>query len=192
MGRYFQYKNELNPAKGRLLISEPFLPDPNFERTVVLICEHNEEGSFGFVLNKKSKVYFDDIMEEVEGFKKDIYIGGPVQQDTLHFIHRSPSVVGGVKIGEGIYWGGDFDQVMTMINTRQINDADFRFFVGYSGWGEGQLEQELEADSWIVSPEVNDALVFDLEAQDLWRTVLKQMGGRYNMYSNYPQDPRLN
>ena len=86
---FFQYKNKLVPKKGRLLASEPYLPDPNFERTIILLTEHNEDGSVGFVLNKPSESIINEVVEEIKGFQSKIYIGGPVQQDTLHFIHRN-------------------------------------------------------------------------------------------------------
>lgn len=189
---YFKFNNNQKPQKGSLLISEPFLPDPNFERTVVLLCEHNEEGSFGFVLNKASAVTLEEIMEDVNDFKQPVYIGGPVQQDTLHFIHRAAYLEGGVEISKGLYWGGNFEQLMILIDTKQIQADDFRFFVGYSGWGAGQLEDELKADSWIVANYATPQLVFDEKGENLWKVVLKQLGGRYNVYSNYPTDPRLN
>lgn len=189
---YFKFNNNLKPEKGSLLISEPFLPDPNFERTVVLLCEHNEEGSFGFVLNKASTVTLEDILEEVNDFDETVFIGGPVEQNTLHFIHKSPDIEGGIEIGEGLYWGGNFEQLLVMIDTRQIIPEDFRFFVGYSGWSAGQLQDELDANSWIVANNATIDLVFNTDFDQLWKNTLKQMGGRFNLYSNYPTDPRLN
>ena len=109
---FFKYKNKLTPEKGRLLISEPFLPDPNFERTVVLLCEHNVEGSFGFVLNKPGIVKVDEVMDELKNFNHDIFIGGPVQQDTLHFIHRNKEIEGGAAVMQDICWGGNFENVL--------------------------------------------------------------------------------
>ncbi|ELR71476.1 hypothetical protein C900_02539 [Fulvivirga imtechensis AK7] len=189
---YFKFNNNQKPEKGSLLISEPFLPDPNFERTVVLLCEHSSEGSFGFVLNKVSAVTLEEIMEDVNSFNEPVYIGGPVQQDTLHFIHRANYLEGGVEVSPGLYWGGNFEQLMILIDTKQIKAEDFRFFIGYSGWGAGQLEDELKTDSWIVANHATPDLVFEEDGENLWRAVLKQLGGRYNIYSNYPTDPRLN
>jgi putative transcriptional regulator len=97
---FFKYRNKIKPEKGRLLISEPFLPDPNFERTVVLLCEHNEEGSFGFVLNKPSILKVGEVMEDLTELENVVYVGGPVQQDTLHFIHRNASLENAVEIVE--------------------------------------------------------------------------------------------
>lgn len=189
---FFKFKNDLKPEKGRLLISEPFLPDPNFERTVVLLCEHNEEGSFGFVLNKMSTVNLDDIIEDINDFDEPVLVGGPVQQDTLHFVHKADYIEGGVALGNGLYWGGNFEQLMVLIESKEIKTNDFKFFIGYSGWGAGQLQEELDANSWIVTPNVTTDLVFNQDIDKLWKTVLKELGGRYNVYSNYPTDPRLN
>src|SRR4029079_12013049 len=106
---FFKYKNRIKPEKGRLLISEPFLPDPNFERTVVLLCDHNEEGSFGFVLNKTSTVTVNEVMEDISNLDEFVFIGGPVQQDTLHFIHRNIPLDNAVGICDEIRWGGSFE-----------------------------------------------------------------------------------
>ena len=189
---YFKFKNDIPPQKGSLLISEPFLPDPNFERTVVLLCEHNEDGSFGFVLNKPSQVSVSEIMDELEGVDSTVYVGGPVEQNTLHFIHRSAELEGGTPVGVGIYWGGNFEQLSVMAAEGLVNPDDFRFFAGYSGWSEGQLEDEIKENSWIVTPPPDTSLIFDSPVNSLWKSVLKQLGGRFNVYSNYPTDPRLN
>lgn len=189
---YFKFKNNITPEKGSLLISEPFLPDPNFERTVVLLCEHNDDGSFGFVLNKPSQVTVSEIMDDLESVHAPVYIGGPVEQNTLHFVHRTPNLEGGTEIADGIIWGGNFEQLIILSQEGRINDDDFRFFAGYSGWSEGQLQKELEADSWIVTPPASAELIFQSDVNTLWKTVLKQLGGRFHVYSNYPTDPRLN
>lgn len=190
---YFRSKTKFNPERGDLLISEPFLPDPNFERTVILLCEHDENGSFGFVLNKQSTLEFQEVIQDGYGFEEKLFIGGPVQQDTLHFIHRSSGQMdSGKEIVNGIYWGGDFDKLLSLINTRQINAEDFRFFLGYSGWSEGQLEEELRAKSWIVYKQPTSEKIFDLDPHLLWQEALKELGGKFKMFSNYPQDPRMN
>lgn len=189
---FFKYKNKLKPARGRILVSEPYLNDPNFERTIILLCEHNEEGSFGFVLNKPSIAKVSDVMDNEVNLESTVFVGGPVQQDTLHFVHRCTDLQDAVEIGEGIYWGGNFESLRLMLQTNQINPADLKFFLGYSGWSEGQLEEELKADSWIVSNQLNDELVFETDAEIMWQKALKDMGGRFSVYSNYPVDPRLN
>ncbi len=189
---FFNYKNKIAPEKGRLLISEPFLPDPNFERTVVLLCEHNAEGSFGFVLNKPSILKVNEVMEDITSIESFVFVGGPVQQDTLHFIHRNTQLQNAVEIAANVYWGGDFETLLSQCDTRQVSTNDIRFFLGYSGWGPGQLDAELEQDSWIVCDFVTEQLLFETDSQLMWKKALDAMGGRFSVYSNYPTDPRLN
>jgi len=189
----FDYQKLVKPEKGGLLISEPFLPDPNFERTVVLLCEHNEDGSVGFVLNKPSILKFDEAIEDVDGFSPTLYVGGPVQQDTLHFIHRSSDFMeGSLQVTEEIFWGGNYEQLIAMINNKTIVPEDFKFFLGYSGWAPGQLEEELEQKSWIVVNNPTAVQVFDIKPSVLWKQVLDNLGGKFRIISNFPVDPRMN
>jgi putative transcriptional regulator len=189
---FFKYKNKIKPEKGRLLISEPFLPDPNFERTVVLLCDHNEDGSFGFVLNKPSTLKVTEVIEDIQNLDDIVYIGGPVQQDTLHFIHRKADIDKAVEVISGINWGGTLESLILEVDVKRISNADIRFFLGYSGWAPGQLESELEQDSWIVCDYVNDQLLFETDPSLMWKKALENMGGRFSVYSKYPTDPRLN
>lgn len=189
---FFKYKNKLKPEKGRLLISEPYLADPNFERTVVLLCEHNEEGSFGFVVNKPSIIKIGEVMEDIRNVDERVFVGGPVQQDTLHFLHRNTNIEKAVKIRDEIYWGGDFEALVTQLDTAAVRASDVRFYLGYSGWASGQLESELQEDSWIVCDFVTDELLFDTDPTVVWKKALENMGGRFSVYSKYPVDPRLN
>lgn len=181
----------MNPSKGKFLIAEPFLGDTNFERSVVLLCEHNENGSFGLVMNQKSNLNLGDVMENIYG-DMPLYVGGPVEQNTLHYIHRLGSQINNsIAIGNGIYWSGDFEEIRTLINIGKITEKDIRFFLGYSGWGNGQLMNEMKQNSWIVS-DADAAFIFDTPNEQFWRAVLKRMGGEYKVLSNYPTDPRLN
>ncbi len=189
---YFGYQENIKPAKGDLLISEPFLPDPNFERTVVLLCEHNEDGSFGFILNKPSLLKYSDVMED-SSYDEILYVGGPVEQDTMHVLHAMGDLLeGSIQLGNDVYWGGNFEQLQIMINNNQIDPAAFKFFLGYSGWSAGQLEMELQEKTWIISNQARKDQVFDTKPDKLWKNVLNEMGGKYKMISNYPIDPRLN
>lgn len=189
---FFNYKNRIAPGKGKILVSEPYLPDPNFERTIILLCEHNDEGSFGFIMNKPSLAKLADVMQDLKDIDAPVFIGGPVQQDTLHYIHRLSNLEESIEVMDGIYWGGNFDQLVSLIETKQVAASDIKFFLGYSGWSVGQIEEELKEDSWIVSDKVNEELLFDIKAEAMWQYALKRMGGRFSVYSNYPQDPRLN
>lgn len=190
---FFSSDKLITPEKGDLLISEPYLPDPNFERTVILLCEHDENGTFGLVLNKKAHVKIGEMIDEAGDFPADVLIGGPVQQDTLHFIHRIADLAdSSQRIAEGVYWGGDFVRLTEMLNTRIIQPTDIRFYVGYSGWGDKQLLNEMKAKSWIVLKKANAEMIFDWDNQELWKACLKAMGGKYRLISTYPKDPRMN
>lgn len=190
---YFGNDKIIAPERGDLLISEPYLPDPNFERTVILLCEHDENGSFGFVLNKQADASLPDLIEEVEGFDTDVFVGGPVQQNTLHFLHKKDQHLNGDReIAGGVFWGIDFEGLLSAINLNQVNREDIKFFVGYSGWSPGQLMDEMKAKSWIVYKKATPEMVFNSNPEVLWREVLQNMGGKYRVISNYPVDPRLN
>lgn len=187
----FNYKNEHKPEKGCLLISEPHLPDGNFERSVIYLCEHNEKGSFGLVLNKPSNFKLTELVPGVE-IEYQVGIGGPVENNTLHFIYRNnPTIDNSIEVADNITWGGDYEQLLQWIKADQPEN-DILFFIGYSGWSEGQLQEEVDKNSWIVFPKASEQLVFNTRTNNLWKVVLKQMGGRYSVYANYPSDPRLN
>ena len=190
---FFVNDNLIEPEPGDLLISQPYLSDPNFERTVVLICEHDDKGTVGFVLNRRSNSVFSDVIFDAAHFDAPLYVGGPVQHDTLHFVHKDMlEMESGQFLGERLVWGKDFNRLLTLIDTHQIDEKNYRFFVGYSGWSPGQLLEELNAKSWIVYQNKDENLIFDFSSQDLWKKVLREMGGKYRVISNYPVDPRLN
>lgn len=189
---YFTSDKLIEPTKGDLLISEPYLPDPNFERTVIYLCEHDDNGTFGFVLNKKAQVRLSDVVDEVS-FEADIFIGGPVQQDTLHYLHRDIELAASsLVVLNDIFWGGNYDLLLKKLNTKSILEKDIRFFLGYSGWAPGQLMDELKAKSWIVLKGASQEMIFDWNNQELWKECLKTMGGKFRLMSNYPKDPRMN
>lgn len=180
------------PAPGVLLIADPFLKDPNFMRTVVFLTEHKDEGTIGFVLNRQYENTLDELLPEVEGHKFPVYYGGPVQMNTIHFLHRYPDEVpGGVEVMNGVWWGGDFDSLLQLINSGRIDPARVRFYIGYSGWGIGQLETEMQEKTWLTV-EATRSLVFHNRAEEIWKEALKHLGGEYEMMINFPIDPQLN
>jgi putative transcriptional regulator len=182
----------VDPAPGTILISDPFLKDPNFMRTVVFLCEHNQEGSFGFVLNRPFEQRLDEFIPDLEGYSIPVYYGGPVQPDTLHFLHTIPDLINnGQKVNDGIFWGGDFAQVIELIGRRELDMDKIRFFLGYSGWSTGQLETELNEKSWLTS-KGNNRLVFQLQPGEIWKAAIKQLDDPYHEIINYPIDPQLN
>lgn len=182
----------VDPGTGILLISDPFLKDPNFMRTVVFLCEHREQGSFGFILNRKYENTLDELIPELEGIKIPLYYGGPVQTDTIHFLHQYPDEIpGGEEVIKGVYWGGDFELLVTMIKKNSIDANKIRFFIGYSGWGVGQLNNELNEKSWLTVKAVR-RIVFNKNHEEIWKDSLKQLGGDFEMMINFPIDPQLN
>ena len=177
---------------GNLLVSEPFMDDMNFKRTVLMVCEHNEKGSFGLVLNKEMAYKLGDAVPDLTDFKASLYYGGPVEQDTLHFLHSCPELFeDSVKLTDEIYWGGDFERLKMLLNTKQIEPSQIRFFIGYSGWGEGQLDLELKHKTWIVSNGASHNFL-DQDSYGLLASVLENMGGKFKVISMMPEDPSLN
>ena len=182
----------IEPGPGVLLIADPFLKDPNFLRTVVFLCEHKEEGSFGFVLNRQYEYSLDELIPDLQGHKYPVYYGGPVQTDTMHFLHQYPDEIpGGQEVLKGVYWGGDFEAVIRMIRAHELDSARIRFFIGYSGWGEGQLAGEMEEKTWLTV-QANRKLIFHSNPGEVWKDALKHLGGDYEMMVNFPIDPQLN
>ena len=182
----------IEPAAGILLIADPFLKDPNFLRTVVFLCEHKEEGSFGFVLNRKYENTLDELIPELEKFPLPVFYGGPVQMDTIHFLHQYPNEIpGGQEVMKGIYWGGDFEAVINMIKNEDIDFNKIRFYIGYSGWSGSQLDDELKEKSWLTV-EATRKIVFHRRHEEIWKDSLKELGGDYEMMVNFPIDPQLN
>lgn len=181
------------PQAGNLLISEPFLQDENFMRSVVLLCEHNSEGSFGLVLNKPSILHLGELVEELAFLEKEVYVGGPVEQNTLHFIYFSEyPLEGSVLVGNNLWWSGSYTDLLEKLRSGDILSSEVMFFIGYSGWESGQLSDELEDNTWIVCEEKLDQKILENTPDELWKTLLKNMGGEYKLIANYPLDPRLN
>jgi putative transcriptional regulator len=182
----------ISPATGTLLIADPFLKDPHFMRTVVFICEHQPEGSFGFVLNKKYEQTLDQLIMNFEGFTIPVYKGGPVQMDTIHFLHQYPELIdGGQEVLKGVYWGGDFNTVTRLVKNGTIDLNKIRFFLGYSGWSEGQLNDEMNEKTWLTVSATRN-LIFHPNPDKIWKDSLKHLGGDYEMMINFPIDPQLN
>ena len=162
-------------------------------RTVVLLCRHQEEeGSFGFVLNKLFHQTLDELIPELPGFEWPVFVGGPVQMDTLHYIHEYPDLLPDCQeITTGVYWGGDFETLKALMKNNEIDSEKIKFFLGYSGWESGQLDGEMEEKSWITVGG-NRNIIFDTPMEEIWKTCLKELGGKYEMMIHFPTDPQLN
>jgi len=184
---------EVDLSPGTLLISAPMMQDPNFRRTVVLLCEHQPgEGTFGLTLNRPLDVQLGDVLDDVVAYDPTLYLGGPVQRETLHYLHTCPDdIPGGVSLPGAVTWGGNFEVVQQIAKRGDAAADNLRFFLGYAGWGPGQLEAELDEEAWILAPGAAD-LIFEVEPDALWRTILRRMGGQYAVLANFPDDPRMN
>lgn len=179
--------------KGQLLIAEPsIIGDLSFNRSVILLADHNEEGSVGFILNKPLEYSISDLLPEIEASFK-IYNGGPVEQDNLYFIHTIPELItDSIEISNGIFWGGDFELTKSLINNGKINKEDIRFFLGYTGWGANQLEKELQLNSWIISSNKYKSSILSKSSKQFWKEKIIELGGEYIIWSNAPENPILN
>ncbi|MGQ1947053.1 YqgE/AlgH family protein [Geofilum sp. OHC36d9] len=183
---------KIHPGKGRILIAEPFLQGPYFARSIVLLTEHSEEGSVGFILNKATDVYPDEVIDDLFSFNGELFIGGPVSSNTLHFLHTlGKKVPGAIKITQNIYWGGDFEEIKKLINEGKADSHSVRFFAGYSGWTAGQLENEIAENSWIVSS-LDDCQLMTADTNTIWKESLKNIGNLYKTWSNFPNNPSFN
>jgi len=187
------YDGSRKPQRGSLLIANPFLGDPNFKRTVIFLAEHNDhEGSLGFVLNKPIEVTVADATDGRLPITQPLHYGGPVQLDTLHYLHNFPDHLNDAqRLIDTVYWGGHFEGLSYLQTTGLIDSTQIRFFVGYSGWAAGQLAQEIEERSWLVTPAQPDD-IYCPQPDKLWQTVLKRMGAGPAVLANFPEDPRLN
>ncbi len=181
----------MNIFKGEILLSEPFLLD-YFSRSVILITEHTDEGSLGFVLNQKSNYVLEDFGDMFQNLEIPVYVGGPVGQNTLHFIHKLGNTIDDTThISREWYWSGKIDVILKLLRIGVVKETDVRFFIGYSGWSSGQLAQEYKEKTWfkISDPKVD---ILATNANSLWREILKSQDNPLKQFANYPIDPLLN
>ena len=183
----------LRPQKGHLLVAEPsIIGDVSFNRAVVLLADHSSKGSIGFILNKPLKFTLNELVSGVDKPFK-VFNGGPVEQDNLYFIHKRPDLIeNSVEISHGMYWGGNFDTVLKLINNSQLQPEDIRFFLGYSGWDKDQLEDEMDSNSWVVSENIYKNELISKCCQNIWKNKMIELGGEYSIWSNAPENPSYN
>jgi putative transcriptional regulator len=182
----------LKILKGKLLIAEPsILNDDSFNRSIILLTEHNDQSSVGFILNRPLNYTVKDLIPEINcSFK--IYQGGPVEQDNLYFIHKIPELIpDSMQVSDQIYWGGNFESLKNLLQQQEIKNTEIRFFLGYSGWAKIQLEEEVLNKSWFVSD--NDfENILSSDNKTLWKNKLMQKGGEYKIWANAPNNINLN
>jgi len=182
----------LKPKKGRLLIAEPsILNDDSFNRSIILLTEHNLSNSIGFILNKPLNFTLNQLIPEID-CHFTIYQGGPVEQDNLYFVHQAPHLIpDSIEVDKGIYWGCNFNALKELLENKTLKNSDIRFFLGYSGWETNQLDEELQSDSWFVSD--NDfENILSVDNSSIWKNKLLQKGGKYKIWANAPSDIQLN
>ena len=189
---FFHIVNENIAEKGRILISEPFLSDHYFRRSIVYLTEHNDEGSLGFVLNKPLEINIGEIVDDFPESDFPISVGGPVSNNTVHFIHTlGESIPESVAVTDGIYWGGDFDHIKNLISLGEIEPHQLRFFLGYAGWSPGQLDDEMKEHAWLVG-KINPRMVMQGVETEFWSNTLARYNNKYRAWANFPEDPGLN
>jgi putative transcriptional regulator len=184
-------KQRIKPKQGSILISEPSLRDFYFRQSVVLLAEHNEEGTFGVIINKPIEARLKDIVKGFSAYNLPVYLGGPVKTDSIFFIHTRQEVENSVPIMQGLYWGGDLGVIKTMLRSKEITPDEIRFFIGYSGWSPNQLDRELKEKSWVLS-QTTVSEVINAHPETLWSNYLKNMGQDYAIWANFPADPTFN
>ncbi len=179
--------------KGKILIAEPsIIGDISFNRSIILLVEHGNNGSIGFILNKPMNLNISDLIPEIESNFK-IYNGGPVQQDNLYFIHKiSDLIPESIMISEGLYWSGNFEYVLKLIKKGEINKNDIRFFLGYSGWDSNQLNNELNNNTWILTENSHNKNIITAVDEVFWKNKMLDLGGEYSLWSNAPEHPSHN
>jgi putative transcriptional regulator len=189
----FEYEKDKRIGVGTLLLAEPFMDDDNFRRAVVLVCRHDADGTHGLLLNKPIDLRLQDVIENFPlGYDGKLLLGGPVGTDLIQVIHnRGTLIEGSMKIADGVYWGGNFEQIKKLIRQGTLTSAHLRFFIGYSGWDEGQLDLEVRDSSWIITTGANE-LLFYHSPSEMWKEKMQAMGGMYKAMALYPESPMLN
>ena len=188
---FFKIDSKLTPQKGRIIISEPFLQGNYFSRSTVLLVDYSVNGAVGFILNKPFKVGIKDLFANFPDYNFDVLVVGPVINDNLYYIHTlGKHIQGSIKVKDDLYWGGDFEQLKSIIDLGGVSPNQVKFFLGYSGWSPGQLDAEIAENSWLVA-ESDIQLIMNSD-KDLWLESVKKAGGPYKTWKNFPKDPKLN
>lgn len=189
----FSFQNKRQARRGRVLLSDPFSDDEYFGRAVVYLCDHNSEGTFGFVLNNFLDLDLHEITKNFPKIETRVSIGGPVQTQNIFFIHTlGDRIPESQLIADGIYVGGSYDTLVQLIQDNEISNKEVRFFLGYSGWSPGQLKEELDNHAWIVVPVLNQGEVMDFSVDRLWESYMKREGKKYDLLAKFPVDISAN
>ena len=188
----FNFNTKHKPKQGSLLIAEPFADDEYFRRSVVFLCEHNEKGSFGFVLNNFIDLDFNQLSQDYLEMDSAVSVGGPVDINNLYYLHSFEDIPDAIKVTDNIYLGGDYATLMRKLKRCYRPENHARFFLGYSGWGEQQLENEITQKSWMVLNHATEDIILNNTDEDLWKMTLDKLGGRFKLFRNFPIYPSNN
>ncbi|MCO6460622.1 MAG: YqgE/AlgH family protein [Saprospiraceae bacterium] len=178
--------------QGDILLAEPFMADSYFIKAAILVTDYHPTGTVGFILNKPINMKVNDLLLNFPEFDGDVFFGGPVGTDTIHFLHNLGDLLEGSRlVANGVYWGGNFDKLKFLIKSGLVQPNQIRFYVGYSGWSPGQLEEEINNSSWVISH--NDPnYVFKSPSDQLWKQVLMNKGEIYAILSELPENTNYN
>jgi putative transcriptional regulator len=179
--------------QGQLLIADPFMQDDHFKKAVVGLCDYSiNDGAVGFILNRPTNLYMRDVLFEFPEFEAVIYYGGPVANETIYYIHRKGDLIENSKeIIPGLYWGGDFHTIKFLIKNEVITPQDIKFYIGYSGWTPGQIEDEIETNSWILDPlDINHP--FNQYPLDMWQKCMHNKGNHFSVLADMVDTVSLN
>ena len=180
------------PEKGKILISEPFLPDTFFNRSIIFLTDHTSEGSVGFILNKKLDIKVKDAISGFDSTDDYLNMGGPVAPDTLHYLHTAGELIpNSVSVDGNIFWGGDIEPIKSLLASGKLDKSRIRFFLGYSGWSAGQLDRELKEDSWVIA-QIRSDIVMGNRGNDTWKMVLRSLKNKYRIWADFPESPDMN
>ena len=182
-------------GKGHFLIANPVLPDPNFSRTVVLLCNHDDQGSFGLVINRSAPINAKEVFEEMGVMNSPsgkIYMGGPVSPSQVFYLCHSKTPLPELDvICDGIYLGMNWELLENLLKRVEDPEKNIRFYMGYSGWGAGQLAGEMTRLSWLTC-EAQSEFVFQENEDEIWACAVKSMGKDYEYLTKAPVNPQWN
>lgn len=175
---------------GDFLLAHPLLDDENFERSVVLLTQWDEEGAAGLIINRLSDYTLDQALEGAWPAWQ-LYFGGPVRTDSLYFLHQRPDLIsGGAILSAGLYFGGDFDAMHYAVRNELLAEDEILFTAGYAGWTQGQLEGELEEGSWVLQSA--EHLTNWWKQDQLYQNLAKNWPDDLKFWMNKPEVPYWN
>lgn len=183
----------VKPSQGKVLISNPLLSDFFFRRSVVLLIDHGEDGAFGLILNKPLDFSIQDVTASFPSSRSGLYLGGPVKTDGIFYIHKLGLLIPeSTEIMSGVWWGGNAEVLEELLNEPEMQyHESVRFFLGYSGWTSGQLEEEIENKSWQIADVQPDEII-SAAPSDLWDQKVRSLGKHYEPWLKFPADPSFN